>query len=50
MQNMVSEIKEHLTSDIIPFWETLKDETYGGFYGYMGYDLSLIHISEPTRH
>ena len=41
MQNMVSEIKEHLTSDIIPFWEALKDETYGGFYGYMGYDLKV---------
>lgn len=41
MQKMVSEIKEHLTSDIIPFWETLKDETYGGFYGYMDYDLKV---------
>lgn len=41
MQKMVNEIKEHLTSDIIPFWEALKDDTYGGFYGYMGYDLKL---------
>ena len=41
MQNMVSEIKEHLISDIIPFWEKLKDDTYGGFYGYMGYDLKV---------
>ncbi len=36
-----SEIKEHLTKDIIPFWRGLKDEEYGGFYGYMGYDLGL---------
>lgn len=41
MQNMVNEIKEHLISDIIPFWENLKDETYGGFYGYMDYDLKV---------
>ena len=36
-----SEIKEHLTKVIIPFWRGLKDEKYGGFYGYMGYDLGL---------
>lgn len=36
-----SEIKEHLTKNIIPFWRGLKDEEYGGFYGYMGYDLGL---------
>lgn len=36
-----SEIKKHLTKDIIPFWRGLKDEEYGGFYGYMGYDLGL---------
>ena len=36
-----SEIKEHLTKDIIPFWRGLKDVEYGGFYGYMGYDLGL---------
>lgn len=41
MQNMVNEIKEHLISDIIPFWKNLKDETYGGFYGYMDYDLKV---------
>ncbi|MDE6964008.1 MAG: AGE family epimerase/isomerase [Lachnospiraceae bacterium] len=37
----ITEIKEHLTKDIIPFWHGLKDEEYGGFYGYMGYDLTL---------
>ncbi|MDE6892568.1 MAG: AGE family epimerase/isomerase [Lachnospiraceae bacterium] len=37
----ITEIKEHLTKDIIPFWSGLKDEEYGGFYGYMGYDLAL---------
>lgn len=33
------EVKEHLQNKIIPFWENLKDEEYGGYYGYMGYDL-----------
>lgn len=37
----VTEIKNHLTKDLIPFWEGLKDETYGGFYGYLDYDLKL---------
>ncbi len=35
------EIKEHLVKEIIPFWMNLKDDVYGGFYGYLGYDLVL---------
>lgn len=35
------EAEEHLKNRLIPFWSGLKDETYGGFYGYMGYDLKL---------
>ena len=41
MRAFVNEIKEHLTTKLIPFWEGLKDETFGGYYGYMGYDLAL---------
>ncbi len=41
MQKMVTEIKEHLTSNIIPFWESLKDDANGGFYGYVDYDLKV---------
>ncbi len=37
----VTEVKEHLTKDIIPFWKNLHDETYGGFYGFMDYDLKV---------
>ncbi|MDO5409617.1 MAG: AGE family epimerase/isomerase [Lachnospiraceae bacterium] len=36
-----AEIEKHLTKDLIPFWQNLKDEQYGGFYGYMDYDLQL---------
>ncbi|MCI8561194.1 MAG: N-acylglucosamine 2-epimerase [Dorea sp.] len=36
-----TEVKEHLERDIIPFWQGMKDEVHGGFYGYLGYDLKL---------
>lgn len=38
---MVEEVKTHLTKDIIPFWKNLKDDTYGGYYGWMDFDLSV---------
>lgn len=33
MQAFVKEIKDHLTQKLIPFWEGLRDEENGGFYG-----------------
>lgn len=41
MQAFVKEIKDHLAHKLIPFWEGLLDEEYGGYYGYMGYDLTV---------
>ena len=38
---MVNEIKNHLTDCIIPFWKKLRDDKYGGYYGYMDYDLKV---------
>ena len=38
---MLNEIREHLKNGIIPFCEGLKDEEFGGYYGYMDYDLKL---------
>lgn len=38
---MIAEVKKHLIEDIIPFWKNLRDNEYGGYYGYMGYDLIL---------
>ncbi len=41
MKAFVKEIKDHLAHKLIPFWERLLDEEYGGYYGYMGYDLAV---------
>ena len=35
------ELREHLTGKILPFWEGLKDEEHGGFYGYADKDLNV---------
>lgn len=37
----VEEIREHLINDLIPFWKGMRDDTYGGFYGWLGYNLVL---------
>lgn len=36
-----NEIKNELTNHIIPFWNNLKDEENGGFYGFVDYNLNL---------
>lgn len=38
---MVEEVKKHLTDCIIPFWKNLRDDTYGGYFGYMDQDLKV---------
>lgn len=38
---MIQEVKEHLTAKIIPFWEQMKDFKYGGYYGFMDFDLNV---------
>lgn len=37
----IQEVKNELTNHIIPFWNALKDEENGGFYGYIGNDYAL---------
>ena len=41
MKTFAEEVKAHLLQKLIPFWEQLKDEEYGGYYGYMGFDLKI---------
>lgn len=42
---MVSEISKHLKCRIIPFWENLRDDTHGGYYSYLDYDLTLDKLA-----
>lgn len=35
------EIKSHLTGVLLPFWKGLRDLEYGGYYGWMDYNLGL---------
>ena len=35
------EIREHLETKILPFWEKLADPAQGGYYGYMDKDLKI---------
>lgn len=38
---MREEIKKHLTEGIIPFWKGMRDDEFGGYYGFLDYDLNL---------
>ena len=43
---IVSEVRKELTEHIIPFWNALKDNKNGGFYGFMDHDLKLDKKAE----
>ncbi len=38
---LAEETKKELLYHIIPFWMSLRDEQYGGYYGWLSYDLEL---------
>lgn len=40
------EVRKHLEEKIIPFWKSLRDDIYGGYYGWLGYDLVLDKEAE----
>lgn len=42
LNEIITEFKYH----VIPFWENMKDDQYGGFYGMLNYDLSLNENAE----
>ena len=43
---MVSEVRNHLIKGIIPFWKSLRDDEFGGYYGYMDFDLTIDKKAE----
>lgn len=36
-----ADMKKHLAENIIPFWKSLRDNEYGGYYGYMDFEKNL---------
>ena len=38
---LTDEIRNHLENKILPFWKNLKDDAFGGYYGWMDEDLRL---------
>ena len=46
MEHISAAARRHLQTVILPYWMGLKDEVYGGFYGYMGQDLVLNKEAE----
>ena len=40
-RQLAKEAREHLEKAIIPFWKNLRDDRYGGYYGWLSYDLDL---------
>ncbi|WP_024867156.1 AGE family epimerase/isomerase [Butyrivibrio sp. FCS014] len=43
---MLQEINKELTKHIIPFWKSLRDEEYGGYYGLVDFDLTVDKKAE----
>lgn len=41
LSQMRGEVKNHLLTVILPFWNNLKDEEFGGFYGGVSYGLEV---------
>jgi len=46
IEKMSGEMKKHLLETIIPFWKGLRDDDYGGYYGWLSYDLELNKRAE----
>ena len=46
LEKMAEEMTEELTQHIAPFWMQLQDRKYGGYYGYLDYQLKLNKKAE----
>ncbi|OJF77302.1 MAG: N-acylglucosamine 2-epimerase [Treponema sp. CETP13] len=40
-EKLADEVKTELTNTIIPFWGKLRDEKFGGYYGFVDFDLHI---------
>ncbi len=46
LTQLACEVKKELLFHIIPFWKKLRDETYGGYFGWLSYGLKLDEKAE----
>lgn len=46
MRQLTKEIRRHLTEDILPFWQNLRDDRLGGYISYVGQDLEKDPLAE----
>lgn len=46
MEKIGESARKHLQQVILPFWMNLRDDVYGGFYGYVGQDLAVDKQAE----
>ena len=46
MRKISDAARAHLGTVILPYWKALRDDTNGGYYGYMGQDLVLDKSAE----
>ena len=46
MERIANAAKKHLETVILPFWKGQRDDTFGGFYGYMDQQLQLDEKAE----
>ena len=46
MERIAQSARKMLTGQLLPFWQALRDEEHGGYYGYMDFDLRLDRQAE----
>ncbi len=40
-----TQAETHLKEKLLPFWQNLRDDVYGGYIGYVGYDLAVDRLA-----
>ena len=48
LKELAAEAKHELLTHIIPFWRGMRDDKFGGYYGYLSYDLALDEKAEKV--
>lgn len=43
---LINEVTDMLTNRIVPFWKSLRDDEFGGYYGWVDFDLNVDKKAE----